>query len=123
MIRRPPSSTRTDPLFPYTTLVRSRQAVLGPARLRLRERPVARLPLHQLEHGRGCRRHPVGWPARSGNPRRHWRRRSEEHTSELQSLMSISYAVVCLEKKKEERKTDDRALITAPNNFLHRKTR
>src|SRR3546814_1214473 len=78
MIRRPPRSTRTDTLFPYTTLFRSCAAV--PAD------PCA-----------GTRRPP---------PRRQPRRpgataRSEEHTSELQSLMRISYAVFCLKKKKK----------------------
>src|SRR3546814_17759120 len=78
MIRRPPRSTRTDTLFPYTTLFRS-----GRAGLQSRGR---------------C--------ARDAHPRR-WRRRvrvasrSEEHTSELQSLMRISYAVFCLKKKKK----------------------
>src|SRR3546814_3778597 len=77
MIRRPPRSTRTDTLFPYTTLFRSdAHRRLGPRR-----------PLR--EH-RG----------RSGSPLRPPpRRRSEEHTSELQSLMRISYAVFCLKKK------------------------
>src|SRR3546814_10322043 len=70
MIRRPPRSTRTDTLFPYTTLFRS---------------PAPRSPV---------RRSP--WVCR----RRTRRARSEEHTSELQSLMRISYAVFCLKKKK-----------------------
>src|SRR3546814_15083886 len=84
MIRRPPRSTRTDTLFPYTTLFRS------PAR-----RPPCRSP-QPPPVGR-CRR-------RDRAPRRHRSRpgtgRSEEHTSELQSLMRISYAVFCLKKKK-----------------------
>src|SRR3546814_3898739 len=71
MIRRPPRSTRTDTLFPYTTLFRSKDR---------RNRP------------RLCR--PAG---RAGVCRSF---RSEEHTSELQSLMRISYAVFCLKKKK-----------------------
>src|SRR3546814_8376371 len=85
MIRRPPRSTRTDTLFPYTTLFRS-PADDKPAP---RRRPVARpaspppaLPAHPS-------RHPP--PSRG--------RRSEEHTSELQSLMRNSYAVFCLKKK------------------------
>src|SRR3546814_11881113 len=69
MIRRPPRSTRTDTLFPYTTLFRS-----GAERLR-----------------KGDRLRLDGLPVRDG--------RSEEHTSELQSLMRISYAVFCLKKK------------------------
>src|SRR3546814_12081644 len=76
MIRRPPRSTRTGTLFPYTTLFRSAVAVGVEAREPLR------LPLGALGGAVGGRR------------------RSEEHTSELQSLMRISYAVFCLKKKK-----------------------
>src|SRR3546814_9318056 len=88
-IRRPPRSTRTDTLFPYTTLFRSR----GP-RSRGRARKKA------LRRGSAGRRFPPPAPA----PRRSHRdrdrtRRSEEHTSELQSLMRTSYAVFCLKKK------------------------
>src|SRR3546814_988879 len=92
MIRRPPRSTRTDTLFPYTTLFRSGR--------------------HRCTHPTGCRD-----SASAGRPDRGWRgcrrcsppprrrrangrSRSEEHTSELQSLMRISYAVFCLKKKK-----------------------
>src|SRR3546814_2161255 len=89
IIRRPPRSTRTDTLFPYTTLFRSRSS-----------HPRASCRLRQ----------PAGDGARGGGlvpPRRHAgndapvlrRGRSEEHTSELQSLMRISYAVFCLKKK------------------------
>src|SRR3546814_9528085 len=77
MIRRPPRSTRTDTLFPYTTLFRSR---LG--------RHGDRLPRRNQRRHLGDRR-----PIERAN-------RSEEHTSELQSLMRISYAVFCLKKKK-----------------------
>src|SRR3546814_1033639 len=70
MIRRPPRSTRTDTLFPYTTLFRSARCPRRPARSR-----------------------------HSPSPPGHRRSRSEEHTSELQSLMRISYAVFCLKKK------------------------
>src|SRR3546814_8022950 len=87
MIRRPPRSTRTDTLFPYTTLFRSRhnakrQNTNRSALLRRSRRNPRELrfcPLHQLLDQQG---------------------RSEEHTSELQSLMRISYAVFCLKKKK-----------------------
>src|SRR3546814_6309632 len=104
MIRRPPRSTRTYTLFPYTTLVRSdrvgrcrhlcavcarrrarprhRREAEGEARLRRREQPA---------RDARCR----GAAARSRD-----RLRSEEHTSELQSLMRISYAVFCLNNKK-----------------------
>src|SRR3546814_8039705 len=85
MIRRPPRSTRTDTLFPYTTLFRS----CAP---RDRAEPGPRRP---ADRWRRC--------AGSGFPRRSSRRhRSEEHTSELQSLMRISYAVFCLKKKKNK---------------------
>src|SRR3546814_8743732 len=95
MIRRPPISTLTDTLFPYTTLFRSNAG-------------SRRVPAHHPHAGR-C-----------GRPRLHLGRseavqdhrdapgnqlhgRSEEHTSELQSLMRISYAVFCLKKKKNNR--------------------
>src|SRR3546814_3609979 len=86
MIRRPPRSTRTDTLFPYTTLFRS-------ARPRA-DRP--RIPAQRT------RRAPPLPPPTAGAERRSsacaaWR--SGEHTSELQSLMRISYAVFCLKKK------------------------
>src|SRR3546814_2523411 len=96
MIRRPPRSTRTDTLFPYTTLFRSRLcAIFGSARF---DGSVAS-PLTCSSA--------TGWTRyeRAGNPRglsrRAHRDRSEEHTSELQSLMRISYAVFCLKKKKK----------------------
>src|SRR3546814_4747567 len=109
MIRRPPRSTRTDTLFPYTTLFRSQ---------------VPRC--HQEDHrGRpGREDHRDGVVARRGRRRERAARvdgalirespsegsswseasRSEEHTSELQSLMRISYAVFCLKKKKKHQK-------------------
>src|SRR3546814_16582659 len=98
MIRRPPRSTRTDTLFPYTTLFRS---PLG------RPRPAG---LRQAALGRAARaggRGRLGVPARSGAvgheaPEPSSVTRSEEHTSELQSLMRISYAVFCLKKKKQQ---------------------
>src|SRR3546814_2345873 len=100
MIRRPPRSTRTDTLFPYTTLFRSKGSALigswGSAR----------------DRGEG-----VGRGHRAADPQEGQRERgepqpphvaaearSEEHTSELQSLMRISYAVFCLKKKKTKYK-------------------
>src|SRR3546814_6339846 len=74
MIRRPPRSTRTDTLFPYTTLFRSRAAPVRAGR-------------------------PVPPNRRAAAADRRSAPRSEEHTSELQSLMRISYAVFCLKKK------------------------
>src|SRR3546814_2970369 len=95
MIRRPPRSTRTDTLFPYTTLFRS------PPRGRL----AARRDGANLRLGAGtafARRGRNEGGAMKGPAMQKRARiflRSEEHTSELQSLMRISYAVFCLKKK------------------------
>src|SRR3546814_9394821 len=99
MRRRPPRSTRTDTLFPYTTLFRSPAGSRGEG-------------IWHLAGGRGSGRRArldapddgVGPAHRHGAERRTGAacapgRRSEEHTSELQSLMRISYAVFCLKKK------------------------
>src|SRR3546814_5180833 len=100
MIRRPPRSTRTDTLFPYTTLFRSTPRLndapepghdLGADRL---DRGVAGKPEPDAhDEGEQQPRLAVDHPGAGGD-------RSEEHTSELQSLMRISYAVFCLKKKK-----------------------
>src|SRR3546814_7517050 len=95
MIRRPPRSTRTDTLFPYTPLFRSG---------RIAQRTAKVEPAH---HGRavGSTADYDGFTSRrrAGTPSHHDRlERSEEHTSELQSLMRISYAVFCLKKKKNK---------------------
>src|SRR3546814_4003492 len=107
MIRRPPRSTRTDTLFPYTTLFRSvlglgivayhgardpEQALVA-ALHELAERTALAAPCqcHQLGVGQGGPGDCFGGGVRS-----------EEHTSELQSLMRISYAVFCLKKKKRQ---------------------
>src|SRR3546814_7559582 len=92
MIRRPPRSTRTDTLFPYTTLFRS-DARLPPAG---GEDPVRRLAAPVLDPAAG---HARAARAAAGAVLGQWFR-SEEHTSELQSLMRISYAVFCLKKKR-----------------------
>src|SRR3546814_10174140 len=101
MIRRPPRSTRTDTLFPYTTLFRSpvrtvrrnRWTIHAPASVA--PPPWAgRLSVRSTWPWRGAHR-----PSCQG-AQRFWR--SEEHTSELQSLMRISYAVFCLKKKKTQ---------------------
>src|SRR3546814_3293382 len=105
MIRRPPRSTRTDTLFPYTTLFRSadaEQAVVhgeragglaafgaAPAEARYQSAGARR---ELGDRGRWSWRAAGAQACRAG-------RRSEEHTSELQSLMRISYAVFCLKKK------------------------
>src|SRR3546814_11750394 len=96
MIRRPPRSTRTDTLFPYTTLFRSAEVGAGNRRNGTSRKTMLT----------GSSKVTLDIPRdRSGtfDPKliaRYQRRRSEEHTSELQSLMRISYAVFCLKKKK-----------------------
>src|SRR3546814_5913533 len=125
MIRRPPRSTRTDTLFPYTTLFRSARAARGKRRVnmpvntyaggldslaRAFKTGVMGHPREGGERKRGgtsCRfeRSLAGCcspPPCRARPRRTIR--SEEHTSELQSLMRISYAVFCLKKKKKKLK-------------------
>src|SRR3546814_3449293 len=116
MIRRPPRSTRTDTLFPYTTLFRSLLEITAftsriplptpspgaEPRLAQRTRDASHLrhtfrlrPSRPgVRHGSQQRR-PHGIKPAAGH-------RSEEHTSELQSLMRISYAVFCLKKKKNK---------------------
>src|SRR3546814_4931336 len=130
MRRRPPISTRPDTLFPYTTLFRSARLLRRepPDRERQGETPaglaaaLSRLPgrVAGAPHivlrgrwgralkvqlvvmgGRGDHFHPLGQQRTEGRARRDRPQgRSEEHTSELQSLMRISYAVFCLKKKK-----------------------
>src|SRR3546814_9223785 len=89
MIRRPPRSTRTDTLFPYTTLFRSGDEARG--------RAAGRGQDPRRRAGRGAAVRADRRPARPC--------RSEEHTSELQSLMRNSYAVFCLKKKKKTKTT------------------
>src|SRR3546814_6926952 len=102
MIRRPPRATRTDTLFPYTTLFRSScddwHPCTGKRNGATAESAWTAADNHRIVHRR--------W--RSASDYRDCRlvglvrlRRSEEHTSELQSLMRISYAVFCLKKKKK----------------------
>src|SRR3546814_1831907 len=97
MIRRPPRSTRTDTLFPYTTLFRSegyydqritQKLILHP----MAEANFALQDVPETGIGSGLSDFELGLRLR----------RSEEHTSELQSLMRISYAVFCLKKKKTQ---------------------
>src|SRR3546814_4643184 len=114
MIRRPPRSTRTDTLFPYTTLFRSRHAGgdLCPALRRVRQCAGAVAVLRARRRRRvpvlfgqpvvdrvAPQAPPAGAGARAGEHGARHGGRSEEHTSELQSLMRISYAVFCLKKK------------------------
>src|SRR3546814_8196371 len=111
MIGRPPISTRTDTLFPYTTLFRSGGAQCAPLRHRGPRRAdqlhAGAAPQgHRLRAASRAQARHTGRIRRGGGqtlppPRRERlrERRSEEHTSELQSLMRISYAVFCLKKK------------------------
>src|SRR3546814_3826664 len=109
MIRRPPGSTRTDTLFPYTTLCRSMQAAVPVgvgAMAALRDQQIEEAlsravklkettALADVEYPEPEAGKPVGWNADGDRLVR-----SEEHTSELQSLMRLSYAVFCLQKTK-----------------------
>src|SRR3546814_2083068 len=101
MIRRPPRSTRTDTLFPYTTLFRSLSTPPIP-------RPGARF--------RATRPAPA---ARAANTSTATARRSEEHTSELQSLMRISYAVFCLKKKNKQKQKQNIDQLKKVSNRTH----
>src|SRR3546814_3870008 len=115
MIRRPPRSTRTDTLFPYTTLFRSQ-----PSRRRLlRHRDLT----HERTYMSWVIAHRSKFASTPAHPRRStrcsrcsrssgWATRSEEHTSELQSLMRISYAVFCLKKKHDHKIQDNLQLNT-----------
>src|SRR3546814_10270695 len=99
MIRRPPRSTRTDTLFPYTTLFRSARYAQAAVRICA----VIRLELPRFVWRRGddgADRQGIQGVLPEGAGQHPRQLRSEEHTSELQSLMRISYAVFCLKKKK-----------------------
>src|SRR3546814_3460855 len=98
MIRRPPRSTRTDTLFPYTTLFRSHDAVIVHIGFRAEDGDAIAVlvPRQQFLDGR-----------------------SEEHTSELQSLMRISYAVFCLKKKKKYSSHTTNTTLTNKTQVRH----
>src|SRR3546814_5604252 len=98
MIRRPPRSTRTDTLFPYTTLFRSfGKGHLNTGNEVFKRRLRGGTEDEASDTGRGHQRDSNG--------------RSEEHTSELQSLMRISYAVFCLKKKKTKAQQHRRSTV------------
>src|SRR3546814_5502257 len=104
MIRRPPRSTRTDTLFPYTTLFRSKYFGIG---------KIHRDQVQDYATRRGV----------SMDQAERWlsANRSEEHTSELQSLMRISYAVFCLKKTTSVDPNLARRVLTRTNyNSLHK---
>src|SRR3546814_9445799 len=106
MIRRPPRSTRTDTLFPYTTLFRSRIRGLPGVAVRAAAAAgassVVQMAVPSVDQKTKQKKLIFSRPAG----------RSEEHTSELQSLMRISYAVFCLKKKKKN-------IQTIPNEITH----
>src|SRR3546814_4409699 len=113
MIRRPPRSTRTDTLFPYTTLFRSAHASLDG-----RARAYLDINCGHCHNEKGPADTSGLWLDVGDHPPRHLglcKPRSEEHTSELQSLMRISYAVFCLKKKRNTQTTTP----TSHHNFLH----
>src|SRR3546814_1823425 len=111
MIRRPPGSTRTDTIFPYTTLFRSVREDFGARGERLSAQPVevarrlrpARMQWHPYSRGADPG-HPQQRLFRAQLPRRP-DGRSDEHTSELQSLKRTSYAVICLTNTNRKDKT------------------
>src|SRR3546814_1935319 len=100
MTRRPPRSTRTDTLFPYTTLFRSGERAAWPGYDYLMQAEAGYLSVTG---------EPGGPPARMGLSLVD---RSEEHTSELQSLMRSSYAVFCLKKKRETNRAEHGRAVT-----------
>src|SRR3546814_1528541 len=112
MLRRPPRSTRTDTLFPYTTLFRSWVYLID---RKLSPWDISSIVMHCVISGRSDPLahvlqgiHSVGdeaW-AEIAEACDFYISRSEEHTSELQSLMRISYAVFCLKKKKKKKEHD-----------------
>src|SRR3546814_6701602 len=110
MIRRPPRSTRTDTLFPYTTLFRSMSSTASRAKSSLGERFrwVATWPNWRSRSTSTTRDPTTSDPAPP--------LRSEEHTSELQSLMRISYAVFCLKKKTSN--THNRQTYTRQHTII-----
>src|SRR3546814_6594485 len=115
MIRRPPRSTRTDTLFPYTTLFRSDCSTETDAHSR------------GSSNGQGMRRsralvpstrlQPTSASSSVATTRALSRMRSEEHTSELQSLMRISYAVFCLKKKTQTNNQQQQTNQSPPDNY------
>src|SRR3546814_10744776 len=140
MIRRPPRSTLTDTLFPYTTLFRSQCGKAGRCRHGRSCREIAgravQVERHNLQLQSCCGRkridcRPAGFEIGDHLRRDFGRKgayavlrhamiarednRSEEHTSELQSLMRISYAVFCLKKKKKQLKLNNKKQQTINN--------
>src|SRR3546814_1862333 len=128
MIRRPPRSTRTDTLFPYTTLFRSPRVahaarrgelamgkVVGVEQAQRFRRPLDEVAAVVLE---GLHAPEVDVPEVEGRPAR--LHRSEEHTSELQSLMRISYAVFCLKKKQQRHHTQHKDTVNHVRRYIRK---
>src|SRR3546814_1491375 len=114
MIRRPPRSTRTDTLFPYTTLFRSYQGSGHQGRVRAFSAGFLfglAGPYCCCAQAMDCGQQQYGPASPKRNPR------SEEHTSELQSLMRISYAVFCLKKKNKNINTHIHKTSTQPTHL------
>src|SRR3546814_10904427 len=107
MIRRPPRSTRTDTLFPYTTLFRSDVSLDMGNGKKLRIVAKNNSPANAYIQSATLNGKPWNKPWFSHDDIKQGATRSEEHTSELQSLMRISYAVFCLKKKKKPRKIEN----------------
>src|SRR3546814_2086055 len=107
MIRRPPRSTRTDTLFPYTTLFRSHRKPFDLIDRHAAKRSRSRSPssIRQIRMATSTA------PGTSSV-------RSEEHTSELQSLMRISYAVFCLKKKTSNHSTEKHVRSSSTNTHI-----
>src|SRR3546814_6909509 len=113
MLRRPPRSTRTDTLFPYTTLFRSAKVekpqnqnhphpIPKTARFSSADRKSAPPTRSQIALRSSNKAGTASRSASRRNSGHHPCNRSDEHTSELQSLMRISYAVFCLKKKRNK---------------------
>src|SRR3546814_6785352 len=136
MIRRPPRSTRTDTLFPYTTLFRSPSTALQALRINFRHSPEVETPIGAAPRRGASRLRSMRTgiiyriivvicltaflPASSRQVSSLPPFRSEEHTSELQSLMRISYAVFCLNKKKYDNETTKRSSAEQTQNHTYR---
>src|SRR3546814_10277667 len=118
MIRRPPRSTRTDTLFPYTTLFRSR--AMNAVEIEEAISELTAQPFNQAEF-------PFAFLEAFGRKANTLKQlRSEEHTSELQSLMRISYAVFCLKKKKKRNNQPlkhNKHKYTHKSDYLHNNNR
>src|SRR3546814_4789207 len=106
MIRRPPRSTLTDTLFPYTTLFRSKEPAVGELEALVTTYGGEDIPDREAGRIAGLIGAAGGFMMQNPPSGMAGQVRSEEHTSELQSIMRISYAVFCLKKKKKQKRTN-----------------